>query len=487
MRYKNRKALFKFVYMRINQAKILLVVLWALFTKSGFAQVNITITSVPNNTPLSDTLYIAGSFNNWQAANSLYILRKVGNVYQITLPAGTGTASFKFTRGTWATVEGNSAGGFIPNRTFTYSPNLNLNLSIAGWEDKPSSGGSGSTAIANVKIISDTFYMPQLQRKRRVWIYLPNSYETNTANRYPVLYLQDGQNLFDQKTSFSGEWSVDETLSNLQKLGDPGCIVVGIDNGGSKRIDEYSPYVNPSYGGGEGERYLDFLTQTLKPFIDSSYRTLPDANNTGIGGSSMGANIALYASVFKPNIFGKAMVFSPAFWFSDSLFKDVSKQKIESRIKVYMVAGTNESSTMVPYMLSMDSALKAKGIVSYESKVLQHTDGAHSEWYWKREFGAAYQWLFEGAGTSVENAQKSRMERATKMDPNPADDFTEIRCFHLKSLLVLDAKGNKVFETNPGVSLYKLDVSNFPNGMYYVQVEVSSQIKFVKTLLVQHK
>ena len=184
-----------------------------------------------------------------------------------------------------------------------------------------------SDHYVNVKLLSNNFYMPQLNKNRRIWIYLPNDYETNTNKRYPVLYMHDGQNCFDKTTAFAGEWGIDETLNYKEKNGDKGCIVVAIDNGGASRLDEYSPYVNSQYGGGKGDDYLDFLALTLKPFIDSAYRTFPDKNNTAMAGSSMGGLITMYALFKYPNIYGKAGIFSPAFWFSNQLYTYVLNKK----------------------------------------------------------------------------------------------------------------------------------------------------------------
>ena len=102
---------------------------------------------------------------------------------------------------------------------------------------------------------------------------------------YPVLYMQDGQNLFDDSTSFAGEWEVDEALHNLQMDGNYGCIVVAIENGGTERNDEYSEFNNPSYGGGQGDEYCDFMVSTLKPYIDSHYRTLSTRDFTAVAGA----------------------------------------------------------------------------------------------------------------------------------------------------------------------------------------------------------
>ncbi|MBL7775051.1 MAG: alpha/beta hydrolase, partial [Saprospiraceae bacterium] len=245
------------------------------------AQLTVRITGIPANTPAMDRLYLAGNFNNWNAGDSSYRFQAFADgQFEITIKPAPGQLEFKITRGSWATVEGNAQGKFLPNRILQYdgAPQTQQ-IQVAGWEDR--SAGGGGTAAPNVFELDDDFYMPQLQRRRRVWVYLPPDYAT-ARKRYPVLYMHDGQNLFDNNTSSFGEWQVDEALNRLFNQGDYGCIVVGIDNGGAKRLDEYSPWKNPEYGGGEGKAYLDFIVRTLKPHIDSVYRTLPGCESTGI-------------------------------------------------------------------------------------------------------------------------------------------------------------------------------------------------------------
>ena len=177
-----------------------------LFILTTNAQVTLRITSLPANTPNNSTVYLAGSINNWNEANPQFIMQPDGlGVLQITIPEGNGQVSYKFTRGSWTSVEGNANGGFLPNRSFTFtgSPQT-INVTIQSWEDI-SGSGSNSTAASNVQILDANFFIPQLNRNRKIWLYLPPDYFTSTKT-YPVLYMQDGQNLFDNATSFSGEW-----------------------------------------------------------------------------------------------------------------------------------------------------------------------------------------------------------------------------------------------------------------------------------------
>jgi hypothetical protein len=159
-----------------------------------------------------------------------------------------------------------------------------------------------------------SLWSPQLFNERDLYVYLPRGYG-ESGQRYPVLYMQDGQNLFDDALSFAGEWHLDEALENDPAL--PPCIVVGIPNTGPRRLDEYTPFMDAKHGGGDGERYLDFLVETVKPLIDADFDTLPDPENTGIGGSSLGGLISLYGFFARPGTFGFAAVMSPSIWFAD--------------------------------------------------------------------------------------------------------------------------------------------------------------------------
>ena len=244
--------------------------------------------------------------------------------------------------GAWTNVETTLNGTDISNRTFVFSNGMTLNDTVENWKDMLGS----HTAVGNTKILDLDFSIPQLGRQRRIWVYLPVDYYT-TNNHYPVLYMQDGQNLFDVVyTAFGVEWGVDESMDYLSSVFNPEAIVVGIDNG-PERIDEYSPWVNTSYGGGQGDEYVSFICNTLKPFIDSYFRTLPDRENTGIMGSSLGGLISFYGAIKHQDVFSKAGVFSPSFWFSDSVYTFIKSQGHLQNMRIYFVAGTQEDSSMV--------------------------------------------------------------------------------------------------------------------------------------------
>lgn len=164
------------------------------------------------------------------------------------------------------------------------------------------------------------FHSNILNNDRDVLIYLPPGYESSKSRHYSVIYLNDGQNLFDGATSFipGQEWRVDETAQALIIAGkiEP-LIIVGINNAGKDRINEYTPTVDTNYKmGGGADLYGRMLVEELKPFIDSRYRTKPGAKHTGIGGSSLGGLVSLYLALKYPAVFGRAAVISPSVWFA---------------------------------------------------------------------------------------------------------------------------------------------------------------------------
>lgn len=252
----------------------------------------------------------------------------------------------------------------------------------------------GHTALLSVKIVRDSFYMPQLMRYRRIWICLPHNY-AKSGKKYPVIYMHDGQNVFDAKTSFAGEWGVDECLDTLETKTGKGFIVVAVDNGQDKRIAELTAWKNEKYGGGEGALYIDFMAKTLKPYIDQHYRTLSDKVNTAMIGSSLGGLISVYAAVRYPEVYGKVGNFSPAYWINmDSLKSYIGNRKQKLSFRLYSFAGRKESETIATDISTIDECLKKVGVPASQIKTTIYEDGEHKEWFWRREFPKAVKWLF---------------------------------------------------------------------------------------------
>jgi predicted alpha/beta superfamily hydrolase len=341
---------------------------------------------------LSSAVYIAGNFNSWTPKDELTHLKKNSDSsFSIDFPgAPGGLYEFKFTQGSWDAAETTADGKDISNRTITIQSDSTFYFTIAAWKKAGASAMKQHTTSKNVRIIDTSFAIPQLNRTRRIWIYLPADY-ASSARRYPVLYMHDGQNLFDDFTSFAGEWGVDESLDSVANA----CIVVGIDNGGEKRMNEYNPNDTEKFGKGEGKEYLAFIVENLKPHIDKQYRTIKDKQHTWMAGSSMGGLISFYAGVYYPHVFGGLGIFSPSFWIvphlNDDIAELVKNKSGLGRQAYYFYAGGQESKQMVPDMHAVASQLKH--LVNPSIKIDTNPAGKHNEPTWKEVFPAFYQWL----------------------------------------------------------------------------------------------
>lgn len=265
--------------------------------------------------------------------------------------------------------------------------------SLPACPDEPVPAAKPSTAQPNVHVLPTPFVIPGLNRERTVRLYLPPGYE-QSKRRYPVLYMHDGQNLFDDATSYSGEWGIDETLNELARSRGLELIVVGIDNGGSERIHELNPFDNPEFGKGQGQEYTAFIVEVLKPWIDQHYRTRPERRHTAIMGSSMGGLISGYAISHYPLVFGKAGIFSPAYWLAPPVFADTEAHPPPRDARMYFYAGGSESLSMVPDMKRMVALLRGAGIPAANLVMEVNPVGRHHESAWRAEFPGAIEWLF---------------------------------------------------------------------------------------------
>lgn len=251
-----------------------------------------------------------------------------------------------------------------------------------------------STASKNVSIIEKKFVIPNLNNiSHKIWVYLPPNYETS-SHKFPVIYMHDAQNLFDSKTSFVGEWNVDESLNKLYNTTKKGFIVVGVENGGEERINEYTPWPNKNYGGGKGAEYIDFIVNTLKPYIDSTYRTKPQQKYTGLVGSSLGGLISYYGGLKYPEIFGKIGALSTSFWFSSKVVDFTIQNGNINNVKLFLLVGKKEGEEMVEGTLKTEKLLIETGFKSKNLKSIIVTEGAHNEAFWRGEFLGIIKWLY---------------------------------------------------------------------------------------------
>ncbi len=245
-----------------------------------------------------------------------------------------------------------------------------------------------------IEVIEDAYEIPQLNRKRRISALLPGDYY-NTDKTYRVLYLKDGQNLFDDNAPF-GNWAIDRALADLAKEGLNDIIVIAVDHGGEDRITEYLPYFNAKVGKGEGELYIRFMRETLMPYVNKKYRTKTGPENTGIGGSSMGGLISLFAGLNYQDTFGKLMVFSPSLWIAPRIFQQAAHFNPQLPMRMYIYAGGKESANHIPNITRFKKSLLEgnKNFSNIHVHVSLNPLGTHSENHWREEFPKALKWLY---------------------------------------------------------------------------------------------
>mgnify|MGYP005853737495 FL=1 len=245
-----------------------------------------------------------------------------------------------------------------------------------------------------IKVIEENYEIPQLNATRKISALLPSDYY-ETDKSYPVLYLQDGQNLFNPEATY-GDWAIDHSMEKLKKEGFGDLIIIAVDHGEEERITEYLPYNHPRFGDGKGKFYIEFLIEKLIPYVNKNYRTLTDFENTGIGGSSMGGLISLHAGLQNPKVFGKMMIFSPSLWISKLIFDHTKSFRPLEKSKIYLYAGGKESIEHLPNAKRLGSIIKDKMIKGYQIDFhfSINNEGNHSEIHWREEFPKAIKWLF---------------------------------------------------------------------------------------------
>jgi len=377
------------------RSKILISVFVLCCHLLSFGQIKVTflVTTIPSTKETDTRLFIAGDFNSWDSSHAAFELQKQNDgTWRLSKSLPKGAYNFKITRGSWQKVECTAGGKSIDNRSFALSHDTTIRIKIGGWQDNFKPEEKKHTASANVHIITEKFDILQLDRQRRIWIYLPADYELS-HRKYPVIYMHDGQNLFDEYTSGYGEWGIDEIMDKMPDAAE--SIIVGIDHGGEYRITEYDPY-DSKYGKGQGIDYVDFLVKTLKPYIDAHYRTKKDAKHTTIAGSSMGGLISMYAVLKYPEVFGTGGIFSPAFWIAPPIYDFAKQQSLPPATRFYFVCGDSEGPGVVENMQKMADIIQAKRIEEKNITTVIMQGERHNEKQWNKDFPAFYNWLIKG-------------------------------------------------------------------------------------------
>jgi predicted alpha/beta superfamily hydrolase len=356
-------------------------------------------------------------FTKAVAAATLLVLaaRQAGaTTVRIHYPAGKDGIRVVGDKGpmSWSkSVPAQPAGGPLNIWTYTWPDELgDVQMKPTLGEDKFSIGGAyklaaGATLdiypffgapFGKLTIVKD-FASPQLKNSRALRIWLPPSYAENPAKRYPVLYMHDGQNLFDARTAAYGvEWGIDETMNRLVAMGAADeVIVVGIDNT-PDRIPEYTPCCDPKYGGGKLDAYGAFIVETVKPYVDATYRTLPGKDTTAIMGSSLGGIASVAIAQRYPQIFAKAGGVSSSFWWNKGALLKLPPERIP--VKFYLDAGTNDDG--LEDTAKMRDAMLAKGYRENQDLLFFKADGGrHNEASWAARVEKPLTWFFPWGST----------------------------------------------------------------------------------------
>lgn len=360
---------------------------------------------VPAGTPDNARIFVAGghpALGSWNPAFAeARRISPSGYEFSCRIDADA-RIEFKITRGDWSRVEKAFGGTELENRIAMVSATaLNrIPCEVQAWSDLPQAGqqpGEKPQITGDFDIIKN-FDSKILKRARNLVVLLPPGYRVSTGERYPVLYMHDGNNLFDPSQSFQGvDWGVDEALASLYAANKiKKIIVVGVYNTAA-RLDEYTPFVDPKHGGGRGVEYVKFLTDELKPYIDSKYRTLAGAENTAVGGSSLGGLISLYAGLLRPDVFSKMMAMSPSLWWAE---KKMMTWAFERRIDLKKTVlwtdiGTAEGEETIANSRGFDELAKKRwsGFAGYSYR--EYVAAPHNEMAWRARIGEALLHLFK--------------------------------------------------------------------------------------------
>ncbi len=354
--------------------------------------------SIELTTPIDDPrpIYIVGNFNNWRVDEERFRLKRIAQgrfsfhfPNDVALPE---VLEYKYVRGGWDNQELDAFGNILQNRTVR-NPNGILRDAVPRWKNYGLE--FNPKYLPKKLIISDNFFSEELQNHRKITALLPYNYAYNLTRRYPVLYLHDGQNLFNEKSPF-GNWEIDKKLAVLAEIGKGEIIVIAIDHTEKDRAEEFIVEPTRRFAQAKGRDYIRFVAQTVKPFIDTQLRTLTDRENTCLGGSSLGGLISIHAGLMYPEIFGKMMIFSPSFWVEQKIgFQNLPPIQ-NFPIKAYIYGGGEEGSNMLQNIEKFTNHIHNHGFDTSLLNIKTHLNpsGKHSEARWGEEFSAAVDWLF---------------------------------------------------------------------------------------------
>ncbi|XEY23252.1 alpha/beta hydrolase-fold protein [Candidatus Uabimicrobium helgolandensis] len=357
------------------------------------------LVTVPENTPTDSDIYICGNHKNlggW--VPNATKLNKVGErQYQASFIFNEGThLDYKFTRGSWETVEKDQNFFEYPDRSVYVTKGRTVHFAIHNWADMGKPKLKASHTWSGIIKEHNGFLATKLGNKRNIWVYLPPNYPKSPSKRYPVLYAHDGNNVFDSRTAFLGvEWELDETAEKLvkeKKIRE--VIIVAIENN-IQRQEEYTHVYMENYGGGKADLYADFIINDLKPFIDKTYRTLKHRQYTGIMGSSLGGLVSMYISWKYSDVFSMAGVVSPSVWWGNKdIIRFIKENKLKNKIKIWLDIGTlegkmDDDDDEIPYAvhdtrLLRDTLVNNGFKLGYDLAYFEIEGARHNEAAWAK-------------------------------------------------------------------------------------------------------
>jgi predicted alpha/beta superfamily hydrolase len=341
-----------------------------------------------------EPLFLAGNINNWQPNDGFFQFKKQSERQLLVLKnTPPQQIEYKITGGSWQKVECGPNNQPIANRVFQINGDTIIYITISNWNIDVE---KKHTQSKNVLMLPINLFNDSIFSNRKIWVYLPTNYAVNKKN-YPVMYVQDGQNMFDNYTSAYGEWGIDEYLDSAIEKGAPACIVVAIESS-QNRLTEYNPFYNEKFGNGFGDAYIQSIINILKPYIDMHFNTIPNKENTIIAGSSMGALISFYATIKYPAFFGKGGFFSPAFWIAKNLDSLVNSNQSTINGKYFFSIGDLEGEEYINDLKRLQELVAKNTNCMIFSSII--VDANHNEANWRSTFPAFYTWIM-AAGSNV--------------------------------------------------------------------------------------
>jgi predicted alpha/beta superfamily hydrolase len=369
---------------------------------------------VPADTPPGATVYVAGNLEKlgrWRPDG--FALKADGERHYtgtLSLPRGE-VLEYKCTLGSWQRVEKAKTRADIGNRRLEVREGVVADVDVETWAQ--GTGARPKSSLTGTIRLHERFASRHLGNARTIAVYLPPRYESDRAARYPVLYLHDGQNVFDAATSaFGVEWGADETAERLIAAGAIRPVIIVAIANTERRADEYTADRDPKYGrGGRGDAYARFIVEELKPFIDAQYRTCPGREDTAVAGSSLGALISLQIAASQSDTFAMCGLISPAFgWAEEKALKDFEGNDISwtKHTRFWVDMGTREGArvdgpgTELPRSRRFVARLKSAGLTDgRDYRYVEVEGGEHNEAAWAARFGDVLRFFFPSNATAA--------------------------------------------------------------------------------------